>query len=106
MLRTFLAAACVAAGAFAPVVSAAEPLPADTPGTTVLGDSFIAPKGWDVTVRGPATILEAPEGDSRIALVDVKAKDVDAALAAAWSACRDDAPWPVKVTTDGPDKDG
>ena len=50
-----------------------ERLAADTPNQTVLGNTFIAPAGWTVTVRGPATILEAPEGDSRIALVDVTA---------------------------------
>ena len=35
---------------------------ADTPKTTVMGNTFIAPKDWTVTVKGPATILEAPEG--------------------------------------------
>ena len=51
--------------------TAQAPLPADTPGTTVAGATFIAPAGWSVTVKGSATIVEAPEGDSRIALVDV-----------------------------------
>jgi hypothetical protein len=37
-------------------------------------------------VRGPATIVEAPEGDSRIVIVDVRAKDADARVAAAWAA--------------------
>ena len=37
---------------------------ADTPKTTVLGNSFVAPKDWSVRVKGPATILVAPEGDS------------------------------------------
>ncbi|HSO37309.1 MAG TPA: serine hydrolase domain-containing protein, partial [Labilithrix sp.] len=67
---------------------------------------FLAPAGWSLTVRGAATILEAPEGDSHIALVDVHAKDADAALAAAWAAYKPDAKWPLKVTTSQPDKDG
>jgi len=68
----------------APKTAAA--LAADTPSTTVAGNTFIAPAGWTVSVKGPATIVAAPEGDSWIALVDVTAKDADAALAAAWAA--------------------
>lgn len=84
----------------------AERLAADTPRTTVEGASFIAPAGWTVTVHGPATILEAPEGGSWIALVDVRAADADAAVAAAWAAYQPEARWPLKVVTDAPDRDG
>ena len=83
-----------------------ERLTADTPRSTVEGATFIAPSAWSITVRGAATILEAPEGDSHIALVDVRASDASAALAAAWAAYRPDATWPLKVTTDAPDTDG
>ena len=83
-----------------------EKLSADTPKTTVLGNAFIAPKDWSVRVKGPATILEAPEGDSWVALVDVEAKTQDAALAAAWKAYKPDAKWPLKVSNDLPDRDG
>ena len=48
-------------------------------------------------MRGPATILEPPEGDSPIALVDVHAPSADAAVAAAWAAYKPDAKWPLKV---------
>ena len=85
---------------------ASAPLAADTPETTAAGNTFIAPAGWTVEVRGPATILAAPEGDSWIALVDVEARDADAAVAAAWAAYKPDHPWPLKVTNDAPDKDG
>jgi CubicO group peptidase (beta-lactamase class C family) len=90
----------------APPPPPAERLAADTARTTVEGATFMAPADWSITVRGPATILEAPEGDSRIALVDVKAPDAAAALAAAWAAYRPDAAWALKVTTDAPDSDG
>lgn len=86
--------------------AAGEVLAKDTPRTTVLGNTFIAPVGWRISVRGPATILEAPEGDSRIALVDVPAPDADKAVAAAWAAYKPDAKWPLKVSHDFPDKDG
>ncbi|HEX6315589.1 MAG TPA: serine hydrolase domain-containing protein [Gemmatimonadaceae bacterium] len=89
-----------------PVPSTGEVLAADTPRTTVEGNKFIAPAGWRIEVRGPATILEPPEGGSHIALVDVRAKDADSAVAAAWEAYRRGATWPLKVTNDYPDKDG
>lgn len=92
------------AQAAAPAVK--ETLAADTPRTTVGGNKFIAPAGWSIEVKGPATILEPPEGSSHIALVDVQAKDADAAVAAAWAAYRPDAKWPLKVTNDFPDRDG
>jgi CubicO group peptidase (beta-lactamase class C family) len=92
--------------AFVFAVLLATTLSTDTPKTTVEGATFIAPAGWSIEVKGPATILTAPEGDSRIALVDVHAKSADEAIAAAWAAYRPDAKWPVKVTNDFPDKDG
>jgi len=81
-------------------------LAADTPKTTVLGNAFVAPKDWSIRIKGPATILTAPEGDSSVALVDVQAAGPDEALAAGWQAYKPDAKWPVKVTHDLPDKDG
>src|SRR5208282_2773280 len=91
-----------------PAISAQAPekLSSDTPKTTVLGNAFIAPKDWSIRVTGPATILEAPEGDSWVALVDVQAKTQDEALAAAWQVYKPDAKWPLKVSNDLPDRDG
>jgi CubicO group peptidase (beta-lactamase class C family) len=90
----------------APPPSEKKALAADTPCTTVAGNTFIAPAGWSLEVRGPATILEPPEGGSHVALVDVQARDADAAVAEAWAAYRPDAKWPLKVTHDFPDRDG
>jgi len=89
-----------------PAASASQVLAADTPRTTVEGNKFTAPAGWRVAVRGPATILEPPEGNSRIALVDVHAKDADSAVAEAWAAYGVKPKWPLKVANDFPDKDG
>src|SRR5262249_33892776 len=91
-----------------PAVSgqASERLSADTPKTTVLGNAFVAPKDWSIRVKGPATILEAPEGNSWIALVDVQASTTEQALAAAWKAYKPEAKWPVKVSNDLSDRDG
>lgn len=89
-----------------PPPAAPEVLAADAPKTTTGGNTFIAPAGWSIVVRGSATILETPEGDSHIALVDLKAKDADDAIALAWAAYNPEKKWPVKVTNDAPDKDG
>ena len=96
----------ISTGSPQPQTTAGEILTADTPRTTVEGNKFIAPAGWRIEVRGRATILAPPEGDSHIALVDVHAQDADSAVAAAWAAYRPDAKWPLKVTNSFPDKDG
>ena len=92
----------------APAASAApaERLAADTRKSTNQGNTFMAPAGWSLSTRGPATILEPPEGNSAIALVDVRAPSADSAVAAAWRAYKPEATWPVKVVNDKPDKDG
>src|SRR4051812_10925332 len=53
----------------------AEPLPADTPSTTSRGATFTAPLGWSVTASDNKRILDPPEGDSHLALIDVQAAD-------------------------------
>ena len=110
LVITLVVAVSVGLGASrAAVADVAERLTADTARTTVAGNTFVAPAGWSLSVRGAATILEAPEGGSSVVLVDVGAKDAadaDAAVAAAWAAYKPDAKWPLKVTTPGANKDG
>jgi CubicO group peptidase (beta-lactamase class C family) len=89
-----------------PAAARSETLTADTPRTTTTGNPFIAPAGWSIAVRGDATLLAAPEGDSSIALVDVRTGDADAAVKATWAAYKGEAKWPVKVASDAPPKDG
>jgi CubicO group peptidase (beta-lactamase class C family) len=89
-----------------PIAPPPETMKADTPRTTVDGNTFIAPAGWKVEVRGQATILTPPESDSHIALVDVAAADGDAARDAAWKIYKADASWPLLNTTERPDRDG
>jgi CubicO group peptidase (beta-lactamase class C family) len=81
-------------------------LTADTTESTTLGATFIAPAGWSLTVQGSATILEPPEADSHVVLVDVRAQTADAAVQAAWSAYKPDVKWPLKVSTTLEDRDG
>jgi CubicO group peptidase (beta-lactamase class C family) len=84
----------------------AETLASDTSRTTVEGNRFIAPAGWSIAVRGPATILTPPEEGNWIALVDVHAGDPEAALKAGWAAYRPDAKWPLKVSRTAPAREG
>ncbi len=96
------------AAARAPETAAPAPrvLAADTPSTTPDGNAFVAPAGWSLETKGASVVLTAPEGGSRIALVDVDGKDADAAVAAAWAAYDAGAKWPLKLATDRPARDG
>jgi CubicO group peptidase (beta-lactamase class C family) len=108
-VSVFVALAFLVTSGSTTTVVGAEKLAADTPKTTVTGNTFIAPAGWSIDVKGPATILEAPEGGSFIVLVDLPVKDAagaDAAVAAAWKAYQPDAKRELKVTTPIADKDG
>jgi CubicO group peptidase (beta-lactamase class C family) len=89
-----------------PAAARSETSAADTPQATTAGNPFLAPAGWKISVRGDVTLLSAPEGESWIALVDVRAADADAAVKAAWAACKGEPKWPIKVASDEPPKDG
>ncbi|MCY1004893.1 serine hydrolase [Nannocystis pusilla] len=121
-----LLAACGPSGAEAPAPAvtartptpkpAAEPTPtpaaaperltADAPRTTVTGNTFIAPAGWTLSVRGPTTVLTAPEGGSHVALIDVAADTADTAVAAALAAYDPALQLPLKARLVAPDLDG
>ena len=79
--------------------SAAEALSADTPLATAGGATFIAPMGWRVTSDAKKTILDPPEDDSHLVLIDVQAADADAAVAAGWASYRPDASRPLRIAT-------
>jgi CubicO group peptidase (beta-lactamase class C family) len=78
---------------------AGEPLPSDTPFTTTGGATFTAPTGWRVTSTANRNVLDPPEADSHLVLVDVQAADADAAVAAAWAAWRPEAKRPLRIAT-------
>lgn len=82
-----------------------EPLAADTPMTTVTGNTFTAPVDWTVSVNGTATIISPPEDDSALVLVDVNADDAETAVTAAWAAYKAHS-WTLKETNERADNDG
>ena len=85
-----LAIAAASAGSPVPTPSAtsAEARPEDVAARTPAGHNFIVPRGWTLTRRAGATILEAPETGSWVALVEVDADDAASAVAEAWKAYR------------------
>ena len=59
-----------------------------------------------MSVRGRATIVAAPEGDSHMAFVDVQAKDAAAAVEAAWAEVGRAKLPALEITERLPDEDG
>src|SRR5437016_1568929 len=98
-----------AAGATADPASttapAREQLATDTPRATPDGATFVAPGGWWIETRTNAIIL-TPEGDSRLALVDVHVKDADSAVKIAWLTLKPHFKWALKLATDAPGREG
>ncbi|HXJ76782.1 MAG TPA: serine hydrolase domain-containing protein, partial [Candidatus Dormibacteraeota bacterium] len=84
---------------------AREQLASDTSRTTADGATFIAPAGWWIETL-PKVIILIPEGNSRIALVDVHQKDADSAVKRAWTEARLDLKWALKLATDAPGREG
>ena len=78
----------LALAAVTPAHAQDEKLAADTPRTTSAGATFMAPAGWTISQSANVVVLTPPEDDSKLALVDVEAKDADSAVAAAWAAFR------------------
>src|SRR5262245_46783813 len=76
-----------------------ELISADTPLTTASGSTFTAPSGWRVTSSASMKVLEPPEADSHLALVDVRAANAAAAVAVGWASYRPDANRPLRITT-------
>jgi CubicO group peptidase (beta-lactamase class C family) len=117
-MKTRLSLVCALFAVAAPALGAAqaaqspeistvgETLAADTPRTTADGNTFVAPAGWSIKIAGNASILTAPEGDSRIALIDTNAKDADAAVAMAWAAYDPKARYTLAQSGDRPARNG
>jgi CubicO group peptidase (beta-lactamase class C family) len=57
---------------------------ADTPMTTTSGSTYVAPKGWTVTTRQGATVLQDSNREISVTFVERKEQDGSAAIAAAW----------------------
>jgi CubicO group peptidase (beta-lactamase class C family) len=81
-------------------------LAADTPLKTSSGATFTSPAGWTVTSGSNKIVLDPPEGDSHLALVDVEAVDAAAAVASAWTSYRPSDHRSLKIATESAPRDG
>ena len=87
--------------------SAPERLAADTPRVTPGGATFTVPAGWSIVTGKDLVILEPPEPDTHIAIVDAHAAtDAAAAATAAWRAYKPESKRPVKLVTPRPGREG
>ena len=75
----------------------ADKVDTDTPSATPGGATFTIPAGWSTTTKVNMVVLEPPETDTHIALVDLTAKDAEAAVTAAWAAFKPDFKRPLKI---------
>src|SRR5262249_42258576 len=83
-----------------------ERLTADQPRSTRGGATFTAPANWSIEVGSSMITLEAPEGDSRVALVDVLAPNADAAVSEAWKVYRPETKRPLRLSSPRPGRMG
>ncbi|HWE30475.1 MAG TPA: serine hydrolase domain-containing protein, partial [Polyangia bacterium] len=100
-----------AAAAAAPSVSAEQPKPepiaTDSPRTTAAGHTFTVPAGWTLYRNGAARVLEGPEKDVKVALVDVaRAADAADAVKQAWPALDPKFSRPLHIVQDVPGRFG
>ena len=86
--------------------SAPERVAADTPRVTPGGATFTVPSGWSIVTGKNLVILEPPETDTHIAIVDSQAADARAAVAAGWAAYKPQAKRPLKLVTPRPAREG
>jgi CubicO group peptidase (beta-lactamase class C family) len=84
----------------------AELLAADAPRTTAGGATFTVPAGWSLTAKGNVRLIDGPEPDLHVALVDVKAADAEHAVAAAWPQLTPKFSRPLKITLPRPARQG
>lgn len=69
--------------------------------------TYSAPENWAASVQGPTTVYTAPEGNLRVAVVQVgPAADSNAAAAKAWSLYNPQAQREVRLVTVGAPGDG
>jgi len=78
----------------------------DTPRVTPGGATFKIPAGWSIVTGKNLVILEPPETDTHIAIVDSRAADANSAVAAAWAGYKPEANRPVKLVTRRPAREG
>ncbi len=81
----------------------AEVIAADSPRATAAGTTFTAPANWTLHANGASRILDSPDKDLRIAIVDVpQGTDADDAVKRAWPALNPAFNRPVRIAQERP----
>jgi CubicO group peptidase (beta-lactamase class C family) len=111
VLVSLLPGAVVSLRPVAPTVSAAPRIPTrqldgDTALRTPSGATFMASRGWFVTERKAALILEDPDRALTMAIVEQPGADAAAAVASAWKHVEPGFARRAKRTTRPPPRDG
>ena len=83
-----------------------ELVQSDTPRSTPGGATFTVPTGWSISQGKNIVVLQPPETDMHIAIVDSQASEAKAAVDEAWAAYKPDAKRPLKLTTPAPARNG
>lgn len=110
LIRNILSLKFMLVVAFAGMMTVAlaqQPVPEDTPRQTPSGVAFTQPKDWTSVNDGQVTVLQAPEADLEIAVIEVGAAD-DArdATAKAWALYDPAADREPRLVTPGAPRDG
>jgi CubicO group peptidase (beta-lactamase class C family) len=85
----------------------AQGVAADTPSKTTWGVAYTVPKEWSSQTQASFIVMTAPEGDARVAVVDVgEATDGDAAIAAAWKMYEPSMRRKVEIANSSPSRHG
>jgi CubicO group peptidase (beta-lactamase class C family) len=79
---------------------------ADSPRVTPGGTSFKVPAEWSIATGKNIVVLQPPEPDTHIAIVDVQASDARNAVSAAWAAYKPEFKHPIRLVTPRPAKQG
>ena len=70
------------------------------------GATFQASKGWTMTTRGDVVVMQAPEHDLAVSLLEVTEADADRAIASAWRRVDPKFARATKTRTTPPGRDG
>jgi hypothetical protein len=105
-LRTNAFGLLIAFSLFTTLAVAQETVSADTPRVTPGGAKFTLPKQWTITTGKDMVVLQPPETDTHIAIVDSHAPDANSAVAGAWETYKPESKRPIKLVTPRPPKEG
>lgn len=96
----------LSAAASAPLEPVVVKVDVDTPMTTASGSTYIAPKGWSVTMKQGVIVLQDPNREVSLTFLERKEHDGADAIAAAWTQVQPGFARTVKLIKPGPGRNG